>query len=748
MRKTVSHQLHSQWYRKLVSLFVGLTIASCMAIFDRYWWKESFVIGYCTVAVAVIVDLLLPQRMRLLRFSLQLASAVYITFRFARVEYAISPPGSTSDLAWWVQQHLAQIHPFLWISLTLLGIHFLFSAWATTRMRMAGFVAAALLMLTVTDSFTPIWLWDNVALVVFIGLLWLIVSHLAKLQTVHPESLKHLLQYPAGLIVSIVIVFSLFMLIGLNVPSLAPLVQDPYTIWKNSRGEEVQLFLGDKAVQSNDSSSPKRSASSGYSRNDDVLGGGFNFDYSPMMTIATNRKSYWRGETKGIYTGEGWTEAERGNDSRTMQSIGRNELLSDGDGRSLAQTVEIDYTVTMIREDVYPVLFNAAPVSSVKWLDTDTSPIPSQLRWLPQYWELKFQGKVDSYPESYALTSAVTVLDEEGLKQVSSLIEDNRQEAYYTQLPDALPARVRQLAEAVTAEGASDYEKAKLLESYLSQTYTYTNKPDLSKLSGQSDDFVDQFLFELKEGYCDYFSTAMAVMARSLGMPSRWVKGFAPGSLPNTNTMPDELPYGVEAEESAEQAGIYTIRNSDAHSWVEIYFDGYGWISFEPTAGFIFPYTLPTKEETPVEELDTDDKETTVPEPEQGASDSSLATLWLWLAILSAAALLGGLLFYRRARIAALWEQLREGSYTANERIILETERLLRICKRKGLRREEHETLREAALRWSKHQKWLKDDFVLVVDGFEQAKYGAAPFSKEESHRLIERIRQLIVKLK
>ncbi|MBM9834622.1 transglutaminase domain-containing protein, partial [Enterococcus faecalis] len=79
-------------------------------------------------------------------------------------------------------------------------------------------------------------------------------------------------------------------------------------------------------------------------------------------------------------------------------------------------------------------------------------------------------------------------------------------------------------------------------------------------------DYVDQFLFESQVGYCDNFSTAMVVLLRSLEIPARWAKGFSPGSPATEN--------GITT---------YTVRNLNAHSWVEVYFDGYGWVPFEPT---------------------------------------------------------------------------------------------------------------------------------------------------------------------
>ena len=85
--------------------------------------------------------------------------------------------------------------------------------------------------------------------------------------------------------------------------------------------------------------------------------------------------------------------------------------------------------------------------------------------------------------------------------------------AEYLQVPADLPERVKQLALDITKTASNPYDKAKLIEKYLSEHYPYTNTPDETK--GKSKDFVDRFLFEVKQGYCDYYSTAMAVLTRS-----------------------------------------------------------------------------------------------------------------------------------------------------------------------------------------------------------------------------------------
>jgi hypothetical protein len=130
------------------------------------------------------------------------------------------------------------------------------------------------------------------------------------------------------------------------------------------------------------------------------------------------------------------------------------------------------------------------------------------------------------------------------------------------QLPRGLPRRVIDLAHTQTEGQASAFDKATALESYLRDSFTYsTHVPEVP----QGRDWVDYFLFDSKQGYCDYFATAMTVLLRVEGVPARVASGFAPGDFDETS-------------------GSYIVRENHAHSWVEVYFPRYGWIIFEPSA--------------------------------------------------------------------------------------------------------------------------------------------------------------------
>jgi transglutaminase-like putative cysteine protease len=132
----------------------------------------------------------------------------------------------------------------------------------------------------------------------------------------------------------------------------------------------------------------------------------------------------------------------------------------------------------------------------------------------------------------------------------------------YLQLPDNLDRRIGPLATTMilNADASNRYDAAKAIESQLQHDYGYTLE---MKASGP--DPLADFLFNVKSGHCEYFATAMVVLLRTHGIAARVVNGFLPG-------------------EYNEAAGAYTVRQSDAHSWVEVYFpETRSWVTFDPT---------------------------------------------------------------------------------------------------------------------------------------------------------------------
>ncbi len=131
--------------------------------------------------------------------------------------------------------------------------------------------------------------------------------------------------------------------------------------------------------------------------------------------------------------------------------------------------------------------------------------------------------------------------------------------AAYLRLPEVDP-RVPKLAAQITASSSNDYDRAAAIEHHLRTRFGYTLQLPQTAVK----DPIANFLFDRKQGHCEYFASSMAVMLRTLGIPSRVVNGF-------------------RSDEFNDLTGNYVVRAKDAHAWVEAYFPGYGWQTFDPT---------------------------------------------------------------------------------------------------------------------------------------------------------------------
>lgn len=215
----------------------------------------------------------------------------------------------------------------------------------------------------------------------------------------------------------------------------------------------------------------------------------------------------------------------------------------------------------------------------------------------------------DLAPEdTYALYAPLVHAD---MPQIDSLIhaaQQNPDPAYdemmaqYTAVPDTVEAAVYQLTYAVIQDAQTPFEKAQMLCTFLRTRYPYTydqNVPPTDR------DFVSWFLLDEKQGYCVSYASAMAIMGRIAGLPTRYVEGYV--------ARPDE-------------DGIARVTELNAHAWVEVYFSGFGWVPFDPTAGSVFASDEShDSQDTPAQAPDTPPESTPTPPPdapdqENGAS--------------------------------------------------------------------------------------------------------------------------------
>jgi hypothetical protein len=161
-----------------------------------------------------------------------------------------------------------------------------------------------------------------------------------------------------------------------------------------------------------------------------------------------------------------------------------------------------------------------------------------------------------------SLYEADSDLAEPKPQELEKVSESNPPELLeYLQLP-ALDPRIPELARQITSSSNNSYDRAAALERYLMTRFAYT----LELPRETPKDPLAEFLFVRKRGHCEYFASSMAIMLRTLAIPSRVVNGF-------------------RTTEFNDVTGNYVIRASSAHSWVEVFFPGYGWITFDPTPG-------------------------------------------------------------------------------------------------------------------------------------------------------------------
>jgi transglutaminase-like putative cysteine protease len=163
--------------------------------------------------------------------------------------------------------------------------------------------------------------------------------------------------------------------------------------------------------------------------------------------------------------------------------------------------------------------------------------------------------------ERYEVTSMFSIADAQALRTAGTdypqWVTEN-----FLDMPGSITPRTVETAELLAAGNTNPYDTAKAIESFVRTTITYNESVPQPPRGVEP---VDYTLFERPEGYCNYYASSMAVLLRTVGIPARVVAGFSQGE------------YDTEL-------GAYTVLESNAHTWVEVYFPNYGWVPFEPTA--------------------------------------------------------------------------------------------------------------------------------------------------------------------
>lgn len=441
------------------------------------------------------------------------------------------------------------------------------------------------------------------------------------------------------------------------------------------------------------------------------------------------RRIRWRGVALDEFTGRGWRkslEARRG---------GRNERGERGFFR-LATTEALHRltTQTFFLEPLEsPVLFAAHRAVAIQ----------GDLPFVRVDGEGSLQAHRHEFERMiYKVYSDINEPHPEQLR--ADMRRYPAEYSRYLQLPETVDPRISVLANAmiINAQARNRYDAAKAIESQLQIDYGYS----LQMTASGTDPLAD-FLFNVKAGHCEYFSTAMAVMLRTKGIAARVVNGFLPG-------------------EYNEAAGAYTVRQSDAHSWVEVYFpETNAWVTFDPTpaAGRAEPmrtgFAAQLQKYGEALELiwfqyvvgyDQQEQRTLATNVHNQISDYGRIFTALFTSLRSAlpgtlgsiglftfAILLALALVFLGKRISRLgWRrglQFTSHRSAASESAVVFYERLLRLLAQRGWEREKHLTPLEfaGALR--------SREAILVTRAYNRVRFGNERLSATES-REIERV--------
>ena len=393
-----------------------------------------------------------------------------------------------------------------------------------------------------------------------------------------------------------------------------------------------------------------------YPQGQNQLGGTAEPTDHPVMIVSTPKKVYLRGITKNEYTGRTWLNTTGGRRYQWQSSrwASQRTTLFDMDlpdgvlGSSGSLMEEQTITVQLLSENASS-LFVPQRVRSL-------SPGGALVPYFNNASEIFATHDLQA-GDTYSVSAPLFVAGDAGLGTLidACALTDDPNYANilteYTKLPDHLQQMVYDLARQIISGSDTPYEQAFAIQNYLSRNFRYslTVEDQPSNL-----DFVTNFLMNTKKGYCTYFASAMTVLCRMVGLPARYVEGYL--------ATPDEN-------------GLAYVTGLQGHAWTEVYFEGFGWLTFDATPAqnnLVTPpsftsendsndATEPTPTPEPEEDQSTEDDATPPPEDVENQSDQddeptpppenedpsvdqdppSPPSLW-WLWLLLVLALVGG----------------------------------------------------------------------------------------------------------
>ena len=446
--------------------------------------------------------------------------------------------------------------------LLLWAVSYLMRYWILQTRRLFLFFFVTVIYLAILDAFSVYRADSAIVRTMIMGFILLGILRLLKIQESEKVPFEKS-RLPLAWFVPLFSLIALTIVIGFVAPKFDSRWPDPTPF--------IQKVTGySNYVKGQGSGSGPQTI--GYDDDDTRLGGSFLMDDTPVFYTEGQTTHYWRISTKNVYTGKGWINQPQGQ----VKTIDADHLdqspvldLYEQNTQTQSEKDKVKIVYPEFPQLVYGDKVHAITRMSQKHVSLQLNNSTGKL-------EPTYHGRhttIRKYTVSYQYPHFAS----NELSAVTSDQDDPREiREQYLQLPVELPKRVKKLAIKLTKNEINRYDKVQALLTYL-QSSRFTYQIDGVPRPSKRTDYVDQFLFDTHFGYCDNFSTAMAVLLRASGIPARWVKGFTFGTY-------------VKAIDATHNE--YVVKNADAHSWVEVYFPNYGWVPFEATKSFDNPYSF------------------------------------------------------------------------------------------------------------------------------------------------------------
>jgi transglutaminase-like putative cysteine protease len=273
-----------------------------------------------------------------------------------------------------------------------------------------------------------------------------------------------------------------------------------------------------------------------------------------LFKVQTSYPQYWRLYVLDQFDGEGWRSSDP--DGTEGRQIEGGQIVNVSPPPPDSETkASYNFTILSGFDSGLPMPEQMIPPANLIVTAGDLGDVT----WDPYLEQAFVDGGLDAGLE-YTVRSRIVVPTAEQLDRVIDLSAE--QYGRWTELPDDLDPRFGQIAREWTAEAESTYDKVLAIQRHFhSAGFRYSTHVD----AADDADALLTFLTQTKIGFCQQYASAMAVLVRALGIPSRISVGYQAGTL--------------------QDDGSYLVQSKNAHAWVEVFFEGYGWLSFEPTPG-------------------------------------------------------------------------------------------------------------------------------------------------------------------